>query len=107
MGVRGVWASRAAERGACRVSFVSVETPSLSGGWLGPQCCVQPTEGSGKPGEGRETCFVHQGPDLISAQAATELSLPRPSRARVPRHLHRYLDCHRSGFPPSADLAHS
>lgn len=52
MGVRGVWVSQAAERGGCRVSFVSVETPSFSGGWLGPQCRVQPTEGYGAPGEG-------------------------------------------------------
>lgn len=76
MGVRGVWVSQAAEQGGCRVSFVSVETPSFSGGWLGPQCLEQLTEGYGKPGEGRETwlcspeakSYLHrQGKEAVSA----------------------------------------
>lgn len=100
MGMRGVWVSQAAERGGCRVSFVSVETPSFSGGWLGPQCCAQPTE----PGEGQETCFVHQGPDLICT-GSREQCLPYPSGLRIPRHLCRCLDCHHSDFPPSSVLS--
>lgn len=101
MGVRGVWVSQAAERGGCRVSFVSVETPSFSGGWLGPQCCAQPTE----PGEGQETCFVHQRPDLICT-GSRELCLPHPIGLRIPRHLCRCLDCHHSDFPPPLHSPH-
>lgn len=58
MRVKGVWVSQAAERGGCRVSFVSVETPSFSGGWLSTRCCAQPTKDFGKPGEGAQEALA-------------------------------------------------
>lgn len=84
----GVWVSQAAERGGCRVSFVSVETPCFSGGWLSPQCYAQPTEGfvslgwggAGDPG------FVHEGRDLCAGRAG-KLRLPPPEQSGHPQTL--------------------
>lgn len=98
MGVRGVWVSQAAERRGCRVSFVSVEAPSFSGGWLCPQCCVQPTKGCGKPGEGASDLALLTG-------ARSYLCTGRAGRVRIPRHLYRCLNCHYSGFTPSSALS--
>lgn len=65
MGVRGVWVSWAAERGGCRVSFVSVETPSFSRGWLSPQCCP-PRAFQAWRGAGWETLALFTGGEILS-----------------------------------------
>lgn len=102
MGVRGVWVSLAAERGGCRVSFVSVETPSFSGGWLGLQRCAQPTEGGGEPGEGLGGLALFTRGQILSARAGGAAVSASPSIAWLPRHLHRCLNCHHSRFTPSS-----
>lgn len=102
MGVRGVWVSLAAERGGCRVSFVSVETPSCSGGWSGLQRRAQPTEGEANPGRGWQPGFVPGGGQVLLAQPVGAAGSASPQQRWLPSHLHRCLNRHHSRFTPSS-----